>query len=267
MSWCMTPESPGQSSGAHEAYSHDGAPLLDGASVPSRGDGWHGNRGRPDGGAELLDCRFTGGAGTPAPGQDEFDVLDPDPGQDLAKIATGLIVFLYRRTRAEVTAACQDNGRFLAGEQADIIRRYRHANPNDLVDIGLEDRRDGEVEHRRADDDLVGGLDLGDELVRDLYGGGVFRRMLLTRREGAADPGMIDERRRRFHQIADDDGRAGVRGFPGVDEMRGEPSGRGEPMARTDLDSEQGGHLRLLCNWLPATGRGYGSSKKEMKFR
>jgi hypothetical protein len=29
-------------------------------------------------------------------------------------------------------------------------------------------------------------------LVRDLYGGGVFRRMLLTRREGTADPGMID---------------------------------------------------------------------------
>src|ERR1700722_14462426 len=249
MSWCMTPESPGQSSGAHEAYSHDGAPLLDGASVPSRGNGWRRNRGRPDGGAELLDCRFTHGAGTRAPGQDDLVVLDTNLRQHLAKIAAVLIVFLYRRTRAEVTAAGQDNGRFLAGQQADIIRRHRLADPNDLVDIGLEDRRDGEVEHRRADDDLVGRLDLGDELVRDLYGGGIFRRMLLTRREGTADPGMIDERRGRLHQIADDDGRAGVRGFPRVDEMRGERSGRGEPMARTDLDSEQGGHLRLLCNW------------------
>src|SRR5580704_5489595 len=254
-------------SSACEANSHDGAPLRDSAGEPSCGDGWRGNCGRPDGGAELLDCRFTRGAGTRAPGQDEFDVLDPDPGQDLAKIAAGLIVFLYRRTRAEVTAACQDNGRFLAGEQADIIRRHRHADPNDLVDIGLEDRGDGEVEHRRADDDLVGRLELGDELVRDLYGGGVFRRMLLTRHEGTADPGMIDERRGRLHQIADDDCRAGVRGFPRVDEMRGERSGRGEPMARTDLDSEQGGHLRLLCKRFPTTPKRYGLSKKEMKFR
>src|SRR5580692_67697 len=244
----------------------------DGIGTPSRGDGrpydcGRSDCGRPDGGAELLDCRFTRGAGTRAPGQDEFYVLDPNPGQDLAKIAAGLIVFLNGRTRAEVTAACQDNGRFLADEQADIIRRHRHADPNDLVDIGLEDRRDREVEHRRADDDLVGRLDLGDELVRNLYGGGVFRRMLLTRREGAADPGMIDERRGRLHQIADDDSRSGVRGFPRLDEMRGEPSGRGEPMARTDLDGEQGGHVRLLCSWFPTTPRRYGSSKKEMKFR
>src|ERR1700729_4166768 len=107
--------------------------LLDGAGAPSRGDGWRGNRGRPDGGPERLDRRFTRGAGARAPGKDEFDVLDPDPGQDLAKIAAGLIVFLYRRTRAEVTAACQDNGRFLAGEQGDNIRRHRHADPDDVM--------------------------------------------------------------------------------------------------------------------------------------
>jgi hypothetical protein len=73
-------------------------------------------------------------------GKDDFDVLDPDPGHDLAKIAAGLVVFLHRRTRAEVAAACQDNGGLLAGERADIIRRHRHADPNDLVDIGR--RRD-----------------------------------------------------------------------------------------------------------------------------
>src|SRR6202035_1152427 len=136
-----------------------------------------------------------------APGQDEFDVLDPNPGQDLAKIAAGLIVFLYGRTRAEVTAACQDNGRFLAGKQADIIRRHRHADPNDLVDVGLEDRWDREVEHWRADRDVVSRLELGDEFVRDSNGGGAFGRMLLTRREGAAYPREIDERRRCLHQV------------------------------------------------------------------
>src|ERR1700704_1041615 len=240
----VTPESLGQSSSAYEADSHDGVPLRTWRRpVLSRGDGWRDGYGRPDGGAELLDCRFTRGAGTRAAGKDDLDVLDPNPGQDLAKIAAGLVVFLHRRTRGEVAAACQDNGGLLAGEQTDIIRRHRHADPNDLVDIGLEDRRDREVEHRRADHDVVGRLELGDEVVRDLDGGGAFRRMLLTRREGAGDPGKIDERRGRPHQLAGDDKSARGGGFPLVDEKRGELSGSGELMARTDLDREQGGHL------------------------
>src|SRR5712675_1019455 len=220
----VTPERLGQSSSAYEADSHDGALRTWRRPVLSRGDGWRDGCGRPDGGAELLDCRFTRGAGTRATGKDDLDVLDPNPGQDLAKIAAGLVVFFHWRTRAEVAAACQDDGGLLAGEQADIIRRHRHADPNDLVDIGLENRRDRKVEHRRADHDVVGRLELGDEVVRDFDGGGMFRRMLLTRRKGAADPGKIDERRGRLHQIADDDSRAGVRGFPRADEMRGERS-------------------------------------------
>jgi hypothetical protein len=65
---------------------------------------------------------------------------------------------------------------------------------------------------------VVGRLEFGDEAVRHLDGGGAFRRMLLARREGPADPGKIDERRGRPHQIADDDGGARARGFPPVDE-------------------------------------------------
>jgi hypothetical protein len=72
--------------------------------------------------------------------------------------------------------------------------------------------------------------------------------MLLTRREGAADPGKIDERRGRPHQISDNNGGARVRGFPLVDEERGELSGGRELMARADLDREQSGHLGLLCD-------------------
>jgi hypothetical protein len=86
-------------------------------------------------------------------------------------------------------------------------------------------------------------LEFGDEAVRHLDGGGAFRRMLLARREGPADPGKIYERRGRPHQIADDDGGARARGFPPVDEKRGEFSGGGKLMARADLDRKQGGHL------------------------
>ena len=57
------------------------------------------------------------------------------------------------------------------------------------------------------------------------------------------DPGKIDERWGRSHQIADDDNSTRVRGFPLVDEKRGELSGGGELMARADVDREQGGHL------------------------
>src|SRR4051794_978051 len=139
----VTPESLGQSSGAYEAYSHDGVPVWTWRwPVLSRRDSWRGCCGRTDIGAELLDCGFTRGAGARSAGQDDLDVLDPDPGQDLAKIAADLVVFLHRRTRAEVAAACQDDRGLLTGEQADIVRRHRHADPNDLVDIGLEDRGD-----------------------------------------------------------------------------------------------------------------------------
>jgi len=44
--------------------------------------------------------------------------------------------------------------------------------------------------------------------------------MLLTRREGAADPGKIDECGGTL-QIADDNGSAGCAAFPLVDENRG----------------------------------------------
>jgi hypothetical protein len=93
----------------------------DGVGAPSRSDGRRDIRGRPHGGPELLDCRFTDGASTRAAGKDDFDVIDPNPGQHLAQIAAGLVVFLYRGTNAEVAAACQEDGGFLAGKQADII--------------------------------------------------------------------------------------------------------------------------------------------------
>jgi len=70
--------------------------------------------------------------------------------------------------------------------------------------------------------------------------------MLLTRRDGSADPGKTHERRGRVRQITDNNGSARVHGFPLVDEKRGELSGSGELLARTDLDRRQGGHLELL---------------------
>jgi len=42
---------------------------------------------------------------------------------------------------------------------------------------------------------VVGRLEVGDKVVRDPDGSDVFGRMLLTRGDGAADPGQIDERR------------------------------------------------------------------------
>jgi hypothetical protein len=58
-----------------------GIPLRTRRSAPLlRGHGWPDVCGRPDGGAELLDCRLADGAGTRAPGKDDLDVLDPDPG-------------------------------------------------------------------------------------------------------------------------------------------------------------------------------------------
>jgi hypothetical protein len=45
----------------------------------SRGHGRRGGCGRPDGAAELLDCRFADGAGTRTADKDDLDVLDPDP--------------------------------------------------------------------------------------------------------------------------------------------------------------------------------------------
>jgi hypothetical protein len=47
----------------------------------------------------------------------------------------------------------------------------------------------------------------------------------------------------------DDYSSARVRGFRLADEKRGELSGSGELMTRTDLDREQSGHLGLLASF------------------
>jgi len=229
--------------------------------------GGNGRRGgRPDGAAELLDCRFADGAGNATADKDDLDVLDSrsklGPGEDSRW--PGCIS--PPANRAEVAAACQNNGGLLAGEQADIVRRHRHAHPNDLVDIGLEDRRDRELEHWRADYDVVAALSSGRRVVRDLDGGGAFRRMLLTRREGAADPGKIDEWRGILVRSGRQRQRR-VRGFPLVDENRGELSGGGELMARLASIASRAGMWGLYvadCLFLDLGGQ---MIYKREKFR
>ena len=49
-----------------------------------------------DRGAELLDGRLTHAAGTRTAGKDDLDIGYPDPAQNLAKIATRLVVAFDR---------------------------------------------------------------------------------------------------------------------------------------------------------------------------
>ncbi len=104
-----------------------------------------------------------------------------------------MIIALERRARAEVAAARKEDSGFFARQLPDIIDDS-DADPDDMIDVSLQHRRDGEIVHRRADDDAVGRLQFSDQLVGYLDRGSALRRMLLGRRERAADPRQINKR-------------------------------------------------------------------------
>ncbi len=69
--------------------------------------------------------------------------------------------------------------------------------------------------------------------------------------EGGAHPAVGQQRQRLEHEVAVDDGAAGVRREPGVDVLAGEPAGERVRPAGAGVEVEQGGHGVLRRGALP----------------
>ena len=154
-------------------------------------------------------------AGLGAEGQllrpDERDVGDADEAEQRAKMGL-LRVHRLRRSLAVETAPAQDDDGALALQQAlraGLAVAERHAGPQHVVEPGLQGRGDAEIVHGRADDDRVGGLEFGDELVRECLGRGLggIGRFGAPQRGGGIQG---DVRDRAAAEIARDDPQARV---------------------------------------------------------
>jgi hypothetical protein len=215
--------------------------------------GWLGFGGGLDGGGELGDEVFALGFahvyGSGAAGKDEVDVRDADEAQYLLEVAGLCVVALHVGAGGVDAAGGEDDGELLALEEAFVGGGEGLVDADDVVDVGLEDGGGGEVVHGGAEDDVVGSLELGDELVGDGEGGGHLGGVLLGGGVGAGDPGQVDEGEGGGGEVAGDDGAVRVGGFPGVDEGGGELARDGVGTAGAGDDGEECGHGWDLGGW------------------
>jgi hypothetical protein len=132
-------------------------------------------------------------------------------------------------------AAGDDEGHLSALGEAFVAGGEGLADADDVVDPGLEDGGDGEVVHGGGDDDLVGGKELRNELVGDLEGGFLLRRVLVGGGVGAGDPREVNEGEGGLGEVADDD--VAVMGLlPLLGELGGELAGDGVFAAWAGVD-------------------------------
>ncbi len=88
---------------------------------------------------------------------------------------------------------------------------------------------------------MVGGEELGNEVIGAFEGGFVLGGLLVFRGIGTGDPGKIDEGKVRLREVAGDDG-AVMSLSPLFGEGGGELTGDGMFAARGGVDLEQGRH-------------------------
>ena len=119
------------------------------------------------------------------------------------------------------------------------------AGPQHVVEPGLQGRGHAEIVHGRPDDEGIGGLEFGDQLVRQGSGGGLGRvaGLASAQRRGGVD-GQV--RNGIAAEIPGDDPQGGIMGAQAGDGFRDELAGHGGFAEGAAGDHESCGHETIL---------------------
>ncbi len=166
--------------------------------------------------------------------------------QDQAEVGDLLVVGFVGGSGGIRAAAGGDDGCLLAFEETFVAAFGRRgeglADTDNVVDPGLEGGGHGEVVHGGGDQDVVGCVDLADELIGDAEGGPVLSGVLVGCGVRAADPLQIDEGEVRCGEVAGGDLGVGMVPLPIGKELFAETAGEGVVAAGADVKLEKMRH-------------------------